>query len=220
MLTIETWMQATLFVYTFRKASSPRQLRRLLSQNTRAGIGTTLFLESGAFPDENPLKPPPWLRVLHSLNRGRIFAFSGGPKDHRMDLLSLSPTNRSKYWALCWQKGIHLRRLAVSQITLESGALRGHWLGAELDSRNQGLDYQAVARERRTHPSSGEVILSESLRLLGLGAGANTKEIRQAFRRLARETHPDVSQLPTAEAEARFRRLQIAYQKALSERIR
>jgi molecular chaperone DnaJ len=46
--------------------------------------------------------------------------------------------------------------------------------------------------------------------LLGVGRGASEQEIKRAFRRLARELHPDVSEEP--DAEERFREVAEAYQ--------
>jgi molecular chaperone DnaJ len=46
--------------------------------------------------------------------------------------------------------------------------------------------------------------------LLGVARNADEQEIKRAFRKLARELHPDVSQEP--EAEARFREVAEAYQ--------
>jgi molecular chaperone DnaJ len=46
--------------------------------------------------------------------------------------------------------------------------------------------------------------------LLGVGPGADDQEIKKAFRRLARELHPDVSERP--DAEARFREVSEAYE--------
>jgi molecular chaperone DnaJ len=51
--------------------------------------------------------------------------------------------------------------------------------------------------------------------ILGLGRDADEKAIKSAFRRLARELHPDVSQLP--DAEERFREAAEAYE-VLSKR--
>src|ERR671918_1087700 len=46
--------------------------------------------------------------------------------------------------------------------------------------------------------------------VLGLARGARDREIRSAFRRLARELHPDVSDHP--EAQERFREAAEAYE--------
>src|SRR5919108_4993936 len=46
--------------------------------------------------------------------------------------------------------------------------------------------------------------------ILGLSPDADEKAIKSAFRRLARELHPDVSELP--DAEERFREVSEAYE--------
>ena len=46
--------------------------------------------------------------------------------------------------------------------------------------------------------------------VLGVGRSATPEEIRQAYRQLARQCHPDVSQAP--DAEARFKEINEAYQ--------
>src|ERR671922_250056 len=46
--------------------------------------------------------------------------------------------------------------------------------------------------------------------VLGVGRGADTGEIKRAFRRLARELHPDVSEAP--DAHERFREVVEAYE--------
>lgn len=60
-------------------------------------------------------------------------------------------------------------------------------------------------------PPPPENELDRSYRQLGLTRSASGDEVKAAFRRLAREVHPDVSQLPKAEAEARFKKLYEAY---------
>lgn len=56
-----------------------------------------------------------------------------------------------------------------------------------------------------------ETELDRSYKQLGLTSGASDDEVKAAFRRLAREYHPDVSDLPKEEAELRFSRLYDAY---------
>lgn len=60
-------------------------------------------------------------------------------------------------------------------------------------------------------PRPMETELDRCYTLLGLTRTASSDDVKTAFRRLAREVHPDVSTLPKAEAEARFKRLNDAY---------
>ncbi|MDL1901566.1 molecular chaperone DnaJ [Anaerolineae bacterium CFX9] len=48
--------------------------------------------------------------------------------------------------------------------------------------------------------------------VLGVPRGADKDQIKSAFRRLAREYHPDVTRLPKEEAEARFKEANEAYE--------
>ena len=59
--------------------------------------------------------------------------------------------------------------------------------------------------------------LQAALALLGLGADADSDQLRRAYRRLARATHPDVS--PTADAAARFDALTRAH-RLVAEAVR
>jgi len=51
--------------------------------------------------------------------------------------------------------------------------------------------------------------------LLGLEPGADKKEIKRAYRKLAKSLHPDLNKNP--EAEARFKKIQQAYEYLMSD---
>ena len=53
--------------------------------------------------------------------------------------------------------------------------------------------------------------LEMAYELLGVSASASREEVKAVFRKLAFEVHPDVSELPKPEAEARFKLLSEAY---------
>jgi hypothetical protein len=60
-------------------------------------------------------------------------------------------------------------------------------------------------------PPKPESKLDRSLALLGVNAQASEADVKAKFRQLARELHPDVSQLPKDEAEQRFKVINEAY---------
>ena len=210
-------MQATLFVHPYWKPPSVRELRRLLSHNTRAGVGTSVLLHGANFPDRQTMKIPTWLIALYSLAHERLFTFKERARSFTLDRLHLTPHGPSDTSRLLWRHDVSFQRLAVSERVIRNGPLRGRWLSAELDCENQKDDYAAAARARRTPHHRLGAFTRESFSLLGLSVSATDSEVRQAFRRLARETHPDVSDLPHTEAEARFRRIQVAYEHILNQ---
>jgi curved DNA-binding protein CbpA len=54
-------------------------------------------------------------------------------------------------------------------------------------------------------------LLDQSYALLGVRPGATYAEVKLAFRKMALQTHPDVSALPPHLAEERFKALSEAY---------
>lgn len=61
-------------------------------------------------------------------------------------------------------------------------------------------------------PSPLQSYLEQCYTYLGVASGANFEEVRTAYRKLARQVHPDVSELPKEEAEVRFRMVTQAYE--------
>ncbi len=96
----------------------------------------------------------------------------------------------------------HLQRRAVDRARLRFWAKPG-WNSAS-GGESPGAAYAAP-------PSAPESELDRSYRQLGLPSGASDDDVKAAFRRLAREFHPDVSDLPKAEAELRFKLVYDAY---------
>jgi curved DNA-binding protein CbpA len=60
-------------------------------------------------------------------------------------------------------------------------------------------------------PLMQEAKLELAFKSLGVAQSATADEVKAAFRKLARECHPDTSRLPKDEAEQRFRALNEAY---------
>lgn len=73
------------------------------------------------------------------------------------------------------------------------------------------FDPEEVNAARKAIGAPVETRLDVCYRQLGVVRGATYAEVKAAFRKLARELHPDVSHLPKSEAETRFRSLNEAY---------
>lgn len=218
LLVVDTWMQATLFVYTCPEIPAVREIRRILSHNTRSGVGTAFLLHRSHIPNMSSFRAPDWLIALNALTHERLFTYEERARAFAIDRLQLQPLGPPGEYRLIWRDDVRFQRLAVSERVIHHGPLRGRWLSADLDSKNLKEDYAAAAHARRLPSPALDPLTRESYDLLGLSSNATGTEIRQAFRRLARETHPDLSNLPSAEAEIRFRRLQNAYEHLLQRR--
>src|SRR5262249_37850690 len=105
--------------------------------------------------------------------------------------------------------------------------LKGYWLLADLEGQvsTNGTSYQraaynnfqppnGTAREMPRVPENGaaKTRLDIAYELLGVKRNASREEVRAAFRKLAFAVHPEVSERPKTEAEARFKMLTEAYE--------
>jgi len=88
---------------------------------------------------------------------------------------------------------------------------RAAW--SDADWKDEPLVHEEPAPAPRAWPGLATRLtrLENSYARLGLRGGATSDEVKMAYRRLARELHPDVSSLPKNEAEIRFRLLHEAY---------
>lgn len=87
------------------------------------------------------------------------------------------------------------------------------WSNADWNENSRGgYTTPENGAPRFTRPGLGsDQKLSRSYTLLGLRLGATSEEVKAAFRKMARELHPDVSKLPKDEAENRFKNINEAY---------
>jgi hypothetical protein len=75
--------------------------------------------------------------------------------------------------------------------------------------------HQTNNQQRRANPpppAKPKTRLEVCYEILGVSGAAQREEVKSAFRKLAFQLHPDVSTLPKAEAEARFKLVSEAYE--------
>ncbi len=84
----------------------------------------------------------------------------------------------------------------------------GSWNQAGFGQNNTGYVEDEVPRQPN---SSANRRLVVSYQQLGVSQGVSYEELKSAFRKRARELHPDVSTLPKEEAENQFKLLNEAY---------
>jgi hypothetical protein len=123
-----------------------------------------------------------------------------------------------------------IQQLRYFKHTINNNTFKGYWLLADLDGkpadgtayqRNYYNAFQPPQGTAHEMPRNGEnnnfnapikTRLELAYDMLGVKRDANREEVRAAFRKLAFEVHPDVSDLPKNEAEMRFKLLTEAYE--------
>lgn len=80
----------------------------------------------------------------------------------------------------------------------------------------EGVYEETASRTSSSHAQSESAPLRDYLAIccdrLGVSLDADRQTVRDAYRRLAMQVHPDVSSLPKAEAELRFKAISEAYE--------
>lgn len=64
------------------------------------------------------------------------------------------------------------------------------------------------------------VLNADPYQILGVSSGASDEEVKKAYLDKVRKEHPDISSLPKAEAERRFKEIQTAWEKIEEKRTR
>jgi hypothetical protein len=238
-LIIRTWVGMSVKVYFLDGVPNLRALKRVLHENTRTYNQATMFIaHHGLMPDDkHRLTPDDWMFALHELNSERIYTFIPGEPRLQQVHFDHLPGGKDRE---AWHGGdVKLERLRVLNQTAKTRALRGQWMMADFgqnpywrtsDQRAQRLRaYYRVGPQtftwtrydmggmpggatddalQRAHMGQ----LERCYQTLGIELTATQDEVKAAFRKLAREYHPDVSNLEKSEAEERFREINVAYE--------
>lgn len=235
-LSANLWSGSAVHVHDLDQPIKPRQIRKILQETTRLGIGA-LFIVAQTLvpPDGERCEPAEWLQAIHELSGERLYTY-------RMEgsRLLLGQVHMKAYGGnlreIWYGPDIEPMALPFYRLWAKSPAVRGDWLvanfGNELFWKGQkfrvdrDVDTQRYEGQRvkgwsseqvfgayadRTMPLLQETKLELAYKLLGVGKAATADEVKAAFRKLARECHPDTSRLPKEEAEHRFHAINEAY---------
>lgn len=247
-LIAQTWSGALIHVHILETLPKTRAIKRIISENSRVGIGTLFLLNSAAVPaDGTTVTPDEALIALHALLRDKIYTYRIDDDDQpRIGQVHLRAfNNRGQEREVWYGPDIPIRNLPSFRVWVtHPHPVRGDWLMATFGSEAfwKQPDYtagrDAFRREQRRASSDGtqhytwsqagwneggangyrtqappppETELDRSYKQLGLTRAASGDDVKSAFRRIAREVHPDVSALPKDEAERRFKAVCAAY---------
>mgnify|MGYP001328579729 CR=1 FL=1 len=242
-LIVVTWTGTLIHVYLLDEPVRVRNLKRILGDATRIGIGVLFIVDAALVPADGALTTPDdGLQALHALYRDKIYTYRQTADGYKIGQVHFRPLGRGSEQEAWYGPDVEIRHLPSFRVWVKQPqALRGDWLVANFGTEAfwKQPDYitgrsafrQQTARGHTQYytwsnsswtdtPGQGfrtpverlpQSELDRAYDLLGLARGASDEEVKTAFRKLAREFHPDVSQLPKEEAEARFKKLYAAY---------
>lgn len=240
-LIIRTWVGMNVRVYFINSAPTLRTLKRTLQDNTRNYQGTLFIAKHDLLPpDKKRLVPPEWMLALQELNNERIYTYEPNKQAVRQVHFSyLADGVKCEVWhgdAVTFEKlrvlnvSARLRAIKGQWMMADFGA-NPLWRTSEQRAermrarfhRHTGFDTgQFVWGQYDMGGTPGgptdEVLhrahtneLERCCAVLGVAVSADKETVKTAFRKLAREYHPDVSELEQSEAAARFQEINAAY---------
>lgn len=224
-LVVQTWMGSRLYVYLLNQAPKARDIRSLLRENTRAGVGTLFIVRHSLLPADGTCQElNDWQHVLSILSDGWICAYRAAQASPALMQVHLTPTRTADEYQ-AWHvpdfsiESVHVRRRSLQ------GSMRGEWFVGDIASVNFRRRVNTERINQRFHYSTrsapgGSARKSTTTpdrlhlyyELLQVPPGASHQEVKTAYRRMAMQYHPDVSALPRPEAERRFKEVSSAYE--------
>ena len=220
-------MNSRLYVYLLRRAPKPRDIRNALKQNTAASIGTLFMAEASLLPGDGYCgRLQAWQDDLRALGMGAIVAFAATADANKLLQVNLDETTQRSQFIAWHTQDFPCDALSVRRRDCQS-PLRGSWMIGDVSSPRfkRRMDAER-ARQRfhyqtkRTHTlgdAPAETINAAYL-ALEIEVGAGQEAVKDAFRKLARQYHPDVSAHEKGEAERRFKEVTSAYERIKSHR--
>lgn len=237
-LMVTTWGGNVLHVHLIDEPIKPNRVRKIIETATESGIPVLFLLDAALLPMQGErIQGEAWFVPFQALVNDRAYAYRADPAAPRILPVQFKPISRQEYQT-AYGAPIAITQVRHFRATVKHSALKGFWLLVDLESeaatqmppiRNTDTSgYQTSGPrfadagmphwERPAHqkpPGTAPAVktrLDLCYEMLGVERSASREEVKAAFRRLAFEVHPDVSELPKDEAELRFKRLSEAYE--------
>jgi hypothetical protein len=228
-IVVYTWAGVIILMHLIDEPVKAPKLRRILENSTSAGIATLFALDAALLPRPGErVEGDKWYKMFQHIANDRIYTYrigKNGPEIRSGQFVNVTQREAELHYG----PAIPIQQLRYLRQTVKYPAIKGYWLIADFETersaRNPAFRFgdagtQPPPSQQRVNgksttpepPTPAKTKLDASYELLGIPSTATRAETKAAFRKLAFQVHPDVSQLPKDEAEARFKLLSEAYE--------
>lgn len=243
---VSTWMGARLYVYLIDKSPKLRDIKSLLRDNSRSGIGALFIVDRNLLPEAgSTVHLQDWWEALMLLNDTFIYTHYMQDDELHITQAHFEPVQGKDEFRVWYVPEFCVEKVNVRRKEVRTGNIRGTWHIGDIASpnykrrvndqrANQRFHYrtkytQEIPRDgrfkgastngkgdyrQRSNGRTGYLCdekLEKYYKLLGVEHDSTETEIKQAFRKMALQVHPDVSALPRHEATRRIKELNQAY---------
>ena len=224
---VETWMNTRLYVYIIDKEMKSRTIKNTLKQNTSVSIGTLFVINQMLLPaDGETAKLKDWQDDLRVLNGGAIYAYGLVDEELNITQVNFTETMHRNVFN-CWHTtDFPLDTVSVRRRDFNSN-IKGTWYIGDIASpqfkrriNKERASQRFHYRTKRTQPvdDTPPDQLQAAYLALQIEVSAGQDVVKEAFRKMAREYHPDVTEHDKQEAEQRFKEIKSAYDRIKSNR--
>ena len=229
-LTVFTWAGVVIQVHLIDEPIKAAKVRKLLENASGVGIATLFILDAGLLPKPGErIEGDKWYLVFQQLGNDRIYSYRLGKNGVEIRAAQFVSVSRNES-ELQYGPIIPIQQIRYLRQTIKHASIKGYWLMADFETERSARNpafrsppptdgQQAAADHHKngsspppSQPPQAKTRLDLSYELLGVPRSATREEVKAAFRKKAFAVHPDVSQLPKEEAEARFKVISEAYE--------
>jgi len=238
-LVARTWAGIDVHIHVIDKPLNVRTIRRIVESATKIGVGTLFIVDLRLLPKQGErVSHDQWYMAIHAL-LGRLYAYYQASNGPAIGEMTFAPVGRTTEIEALYGVKVQLNQLRSFRNSVKPNIMKGYWMVADfgVDSSKKSEDYARMHRQyaqtsnpgnhahgssqqeytsKQSVPPAGPPVAKTKLdtcyETLGIHRSATREEVKAAFRKLAFELHPDVSELPKAEAELRFKVLSEAYE--------
>lgn len=241
-LVVQTWTGVIINIYLLDAPVKTRAIKRLLQESSEIGVGSMFIVSADLMPENNArFELKEWLQAIHDLTRERVYAYGiGEDNEPALSQAHFEAHGSSGEYIARYGPPVTFEQVRYYRISVKPRAIKGDWQVADFGFYAFWKDPYKPFEATYRRPSAGDYTtwrawgytgtweqtestplnappirrdkLTISYEVLALQRGATRDEVKAAFRRLAIQYHPDTSQLPKEDAEARFRQITEAYE--------
>ncbi len=194
------------------------EIKSILADNQANGIYTLFILWAEMLlpPEGHLVEVQKWELPLLALWNDRIFAYETFGQE--VFIFAVHYDREGMYRSIRYGETLNMRAMVAMTAEIGSTFLKGTWkVAGFLDKGQAHSTNKHSYRTGETHrqPSAAPGTLMAYYELLGIERVAEPEAIKTAYRRLARQFHPDVNK--ASDATAQMQALNEAYRKIMEQ---
>lgn len=237
-IVVQMWAGVVIHIHIIDEPIKANRVRRIIETATGSGIPTLFLLDAALMPPAKAHVPlDQWYVPFQSLVDDRAYCYRVDNNTPVIFPIQFRPYSRIEL-EVQYGAALNVNQIQHSRISVRHSSLKGFWLLADFETDPtsnvppirrtdySNYHYNGPRRSFQDMPHWEKVPAGDQKRppnmpqksrlelayeVLGVAMNASRDEVRAVYRKLAFELHPDVSMLPKAEAEARFKLLSEAY---------